>query len=346
MTSLSTRRFATLVAETQRIFQDTSSANLRAACKDAINRALDSAASLFDWPQLVEADESGVRILSDSTLPSLLSGDSFMPAPYAAGRLRSLVVQGAHSPPVEIVTPDELYHRAGVQLAFEVGVPRFAAQVGVTAQTRRLASDGALTCYSSSASNDGTKTVRVYFQKSSAPLGGRSWADVTGTFSTGVQLGGGATLEAGYPIKSITLPTGWAGTCEIRDGSGTSLVLVPSVEEPSTNTNSLPQTIQRALLKVFPTPDADYPATVIWWRVPLMLTEDEDVPELPIGSFLVARAAADIFGQQGKLAESALWEGRAMTALRSTLQQQSGHKRQQSVPAGGNILAQTSYRWN
>ena len=79
----------------------------------------------------------------------------------------------------------------------------------------------------------------------------------------------------------------------------------------------------------------------------LRLTEDEDIPEIPVSSFMVAKAAAEIFAQMGKPAESGQWEARAGAYLKVATGQNIGTKRVNAQPYMGNIVAQTGSgpRW-
>jgi len=269
-----------------------------AKIRQALNRRYLYVAGAFRWQQLEHSDESGLRIFSDITLPTLIGSEGEAPMPLGMGRLISLHHQDSRREQLVALQMREFYARANLQSSSQ-GRPLVYTKVGETAQYRRLAASGAVTAYSSTSANDAL-TARVMFRENAGQVGEPHWTDVAGPFVAGASVGGGVSLAEGYPIERVALPVAWTGTFELKDGSGNSLVLIQRIEEPATASNSTEVTYTRQLLRFWPVPDTGYGLTVTWLRDVQSLTEDDDAPLMPVSRALVEGAIADMLTQKGE----------------------------------------------
>lgn len=341
MTSLGWQTFSDMVSEVGRIVGD-SGTGRRRPIKDAMMRAYDSIAAAVEWPQLVAYDDSGLRTLGVTSVASLEAGEPEAPAPFYAGKIRAIQIQGSGSSPIEIVQPGMLAELAASQATLSTR-PRYAAQIGITAQTLRLSAAGQLSVFSpDTAGNDNSLTVVVEYRTSTAPMGHEATAKVTGTFSTGAALSGVATAAAGYPVSKVLVPSGWAGGLQIRDGSSNQIVDADAVILPATTTLAEPRVIQRPLYRFWPTPDQDYGLTWTWWRRPRRLVDDLDTPEIPVSSYLIAATSAAILYQMDKSREAMLQEQVADRVARSLLRQ-NNRGPIHVIPRMGNFALGTNF---
>jgi len=337
MTSLGYASFTDILTEVGNFALDTS-ATRKTVIKAAVNRKLAFAAQQFAWPQLLIADATGLRKGNDTALATFESGESEFPLPFTAGRLHAMHFQVDHTGFIEVVSAAELFERAGSQLN-TTGRPAYVAQVGTTAQIRRLATSGTVRVNSDVATNDNTQTVRVYFRRGSSLTGERTFEDVAGAFSTNVAIS--SSVAAGYPIEMVSLPSAWAGTCKILAADDTELVVIPPAEWPTTASNASSQIISHPLCRCWRVPDADYKMTVIYKREPVRLVEDGDVPEIPVASYLIEAGIAEVLRQRGKSTEARLHDAEAGAQLRAAIAQNSNTRRAQITPARGNVVAST-----
>jgi hypothetical protein len=337
MTSLGWQTFTDMVSEVGRIVGD-SGTGRRRPIKDAMMRNYDGIAAAVEWPQLVAFDESGLRTLGTTTVKSLESGEAEAPAPFYTGKLRGIMLQGQSTPAIEIMQPGLMAELAASQFTASRR-PAYAAQIGVTAQTLRLSAAGSLTAYATdSSANDGTQTVRIEYKTSGAPIGHESTATVSGSFTAGAAISG--TAAAGYPISKVTLPSGWAGDFQVRDGSGAVIVNIPSNLLPATTALTESRTVSRPLYRFWPIPDQDYGLTWTWWRRPRRLLADSDTPEIPVASYLIAATAAEILRHMDKPQAALLHEREAEKFIRLLLRQ-NNRGPISVIPKGGNFVDMT-----
>jgi len=337
MSSLGWTTLSDMISEVGRIVGD-SGTGRRKPIQDALRRAYDSVAAAVEWPQLVAWDESGVRTAGTATVASLEAGEPEAPAPFSFGKLRSITIQGRQGGSIEIVQPGLLADMAGSQLTVQ-GQPRYAAQIGVTAQTLRLAASGPLTAYASgSSANDNTQTVLVEFRNQIAPTGNQVLARVSGPFTSGIALS--ADADAGYPVSKVVLPFGWAGGFQLQDGSGNAIVNVRPILSPDGTALEETRTISKPLYRFWPVPDQDYGLTWTWWRRPRQLVDEDDSPEMPVASYLVSVTAAEILRQMDKTQAAILHERSAESFIRALLRQ-NNRGPIHVPPRGGNFVSGT-----
>lgn len=319
------------------ICQDSNSSSRLAFAKAAVNRGLDTLWRGHEWKQLQAVDSSGLR-MAGSTLATFVSGQAEAPMPLYEGRLIRIILQNLGTP-VALVDPVELFERAGVT-ALTTGTPCMAAIIGTTAQYRMLAQDDTLTFKSNSTSNDGARTVMVYFRASNTLAGDEQYQQLQGTFSAGISSG--VSVNSGYPISKIVLPSGWTGNFSVEDSLGNQLVLINATERPG-STSALTQDRPFAvdLVTTWMTPGSDYAATVIWQRAVRPLLTDNDVPPIPVSTVLTHMAAAEIFLQMRNQQASSAQMSLADRALSDVLKPAAPRQRIQVRPLGGNLLTQT-----
>lgn len=326
-----------MVTEVQRILQDTSLARVT-DIKAAINRALDTVSAQMEWPQLVFADETGLRKLN-ADITTFIAEDPYVPMPHEAATIRSIIFQEVGCDPIKIVPAAELYSIAGSSIA-QTGRPRYAAKVGVTAQFIALDDDDSVTLIDeTSASNDNVNAVTVEYQRAGGVTQVGQTEVVTGAFSAGVQLSG--TVKAGYSINKVHLPVGWVGNLAIYDSGDVLIVHIHNILAPGgTTLAGQTQTIATSLFRVWPTPDADYPATIVYQRKPSALTLDSDTPEIPVSSYLVEKVAGDLLLQENKMQMGMIHDGKAERML-AAMMRQSSLGPVVAVPMGGGFLGAT-----
>lgn len=340
MTSLGWQNLSDMISEVGRIVGD-SGTGRRRPIKDAIGRAYDAIAAAVEWPQLVAFDDSGVRTLGTTTVASLEAGEAEAPAPFFTGKLRSISLIGHDVPAIEITQPGVMADLAGSQFTASRR-PAYAAQIGVTAQTLRLSTAGTILAFSTDAvtANDATHSVVVEYRGSLAPIGHESTINVTGAFSTGVTISASIQAAAGYPISKVTLCNGWKGNFQIRDQSSNHLVSVFSDFLPSTVSHTESRTICKPLYRFWPVPDQDYGLIWTWWRRPRRMTLDGDTPEIPVSSYLVAAASAEILRHMDKLQAANFQDGKAEQFVRLLLRQ-NNRGPMNVIPKGGNFVSMT-----
>lgn len=338
--TLGHKNLSEIVVQAGRIVQDTSTGRA-ASIKDAVNRRYREALAVTRWPNMLRVDETGLRNLAVPALATFEAGEKEAPMPQGCGRVESIQLHGISGPPLQWLEQREFYDVLGGVLT-NTGTPEFYTDIGTTAQYRRLAEAGTLTCYSNVTANDGQRSVRVYFRSSAEIVAGDPWQDVSGTFSTGVTMN--QSCFAGYPIMRVELPAGWVGGFTMQDGSGNVLVAAQSVEFPKENANSTRQTIERRLIRVGPIPSVDCGATVTWQREVDDLTESEDTPVIPVAEYLIHGAAADIFRQMGKDRPASVQDALAARALRQAAKLHGHTRTTFAPPRMGNVASMTGVR--
>ena len=337
MTGFGTAPLALMVSEVQRIVQDTSTAR-QTDIKKSLNRLYDQVGAQFEWPQLIAADETGLRKLN-ATPKTFVAEDAFVPMPHSAVTVKSVHFQDIGTEPLEIVPAGRLYEIAGSNPT-QTGRPRYLAKVGVTAQFVALESDDSVTLIDeTSASNDNVNSVTVEYQRA----GGVSLVEqtevVTGAFSAGVQLS--STVQSGYSISKVHLPIGWAGNLAIYDSTDVLLVNIHALVAPGgTTLAGQTRTVATTLMRAWPVPDADYAATIVYQRKPIALTLDSDTPEIPVSSYLIEKVASDLLMQENKGQLAVMHEQRA-NAMLASLMRQSSLGPVVAVPFRGGLLGMT-----
>jgi len=317
MTSnLGWQTFADIVAEVGVLVHDTNVAR-QPVIKAIINRAYDSIASEFDWPQFVEVDETGTRRISTSaTAATFEAGQAEAPLPYSLAAISSfeLQYQDTSAPRIPIVDPATLYEAAGSALT-TAGRPRMAALIGQTAQTDRLPASDTLVVKATQPTNDNMLTLRVRYLATSGSYKESFSESLTGSFSTGVSLY--APSIAGWSVQQVVIPATWEGNVRVEDTSGNAVVFISSPYRPPSAGSPVDRAVSSPLLRLWPVPDIDYAVTVTYRRRPHRLVNDDDAPEIPVASYLVEKAAAEILRQQNKPDLGAQHEIEGMRFLRA-----------------------------
>jgi hypothetical protein len=296
-TTLGWQTLSEMVAEVGTLVHDTTTAR-QTPIKSVINRAYDAMVGRFDWPQFLVVDETGLRVAGETSIKTFESGNAEAPLPFGLDGVSEFWLQYQDATDIlPIVTPKELYERAGSGLNTP-GRPRFASVVGSTAQTARLAADGLLTAKSDSASNDNVLMPRVLYIPASSSFRAVVTESLSGAYATGVSLG--SSSLAGYTVQQVILPTSWKGNFTLEDGSGNMVCRIDAMVVPVSAGSSPARVVGNALLRLWPVPEKDYAMTLIYRRRPRPLVNDDDAPEIPVATYLVEKAAAEILRQMGK----------------------------------------------
>jgi hypothetical protein len=335
MTSLGLSTFTDMVSLVGRLVNDPSTGR-QTQIKDAINAAYHWAATNRQWDQLLAADETGRRALGDSNLKTLEASESEAPMPWGATRLKSLFYQDSHQRPIELIETAELYERAGGDLSV-TGRPLYAAVIGKTAQYARLPASEAMK-FDSDVSN-ANEVVRVEYTGSTGHVGrAGTFEDLTTGDWTSMVTSSGSQL-AGWPITRISIPSTFEGDFRAYRNNGTTkLVEIKADEIPNTNPSSTYVIADRMLLRFWPVPDADYGLTVVYYRLPRRLTEDEDQPEVPVADFLAYRAAAAISRIKGDHQSAQQFDAEAMAAWSGSATEGTPRGNVTVRPARGGLL--------
>jgi hypothetical protein len=317
MKALSHQPFTSMIAEVGRLVNDTS-AGRQTAIKEALNSKLDIAGSFHDWPDMVRADTNGFRTWDDTTLKTLVSGEAEAPMPYAADEVVGLMYQeGEVNRGIKLVTNQSFFQQAGSSLTTE-GRPKIATRIGRTAQHKRCSAVSPMEATSNS-TNAGL-VARVYYDNTLGAADHTKWEDVSSADIKNSPAVLSASGRPGWPIEMVSLPAAWESQFRVTATNGGGIILnIEGTEKPATNANDEAQIVSRALWQFWPVPDTDYSLTVLYKLRPRRLYEDEDVPEIPVSSFMVYAAASDIAATMGKSRESALWREMAREALNAAI---------------------------
>ena len=337
MTSMGMMTFTQMVTAVGRLVNDPSTGR-QVQIKDALNSAYMFAASTMEWDQLLVADETGLRKRGDSTLLTFESGEAEAPMPWGAQSIRSLQYQSISTSAVEMVTPGELFERAGSQLSTS-GRPCYACVAGRTAQYQRLPAAEAMKF--KAGSTNANLVARVHYLQSTGHIGNENFEDLTTATWTSLVMSGGVQA-AGWPITRVSLPSTWANVFQGYRNDGTTLILeIDRSEIPVTATNSTYLVADRPLLRLWPVPDKDYAMTVVYYAMPQRMTEDEDQPIMPVADFLTYKAAATVSRIKGDHSSAGNFDSEAGASLTGVSRGEKKFGRAQAVPFRGNFLHQT-----
>lgn len=304
----------------------------------ALNRAIDEITSDGDWPQLERADEVGLEKRSDTAQTVIdSSASSFFAGPVNCERVKSITIYSPTGATMKQASAAELASDAGSELNSRTGVPYSFARVGQTAQFKPLAADGTLTMKCTSSGNDDVRDVRVRYRTSTAHLGASVTEDVLGGTFSGSGIALNSTVEAGWSIESVDLPVGWVGALTIEDASANVIVEIANVFSPGTTSGSHWVHYSRPLFRVWPNPDQDYKATVVWKERHQPLLTATDALQIPAAAAVVYKAASSIMGAERRLADAAAFNRMAEAAL-DRAQSGTGRVTEAIRPAYGSVL--------
>ncbi len=266
--------------------------------KKVLRRVYDEALVAYDWQDLRRVDTLGLRKTSDTDVVTMEDADNKVPLPWGCSRVLSVQIFDPSYHEVELLDADA-YLRKRASWDTATGIPRFATLFGKTAQWQALAAAGALTLKCDVATNNDIATVRVRYRGKDGHLGRVLMEDVSGTFN-----GSGIALSthgsAGYPVEAVYVPASWVGVLTIEDGSANNIVTLDQTDSPGTTADGAARMYSRSLLEVWPKPEADYKAAIAWKLVPEALTEDNDVPVIPISTYMVEMATAKMLMEDRK----------------------------------------------
>lgn len=265
--------------------------------KQAINEAYFALVSQRDWPELERVDEIGLRKADDSAIATLEATEREAPMVRDSIRIKSIQTYSPSYREIRITSPAEVFRMLGASTTVSAP-PELACIVGRTAQHKRIAAAGPITLKSNVSTNNNDLVVRVTYRPTDGQVGETIFEDVSGTFSgTGVTLS--TQAAAGWSIESVSIPIGWDGNLTIEDAS-TTVVQIPQ-RAPGASGEQHHRWYSRLLLRFAPLPDADYSAMLSYRLTPPELSDNTDVPLIPVADVLINRAAAAYFRSQRKL---------------------------------------------
>jgi len=332
MADLGTSTLGEMRTEVLNLLGKPSSSLLVQKIDAAINRAMEWAVKQGEWPTLTRTDEFGLFAPADSTSATFQSASAFAALPWGCRNVQAMFLQGSNSRrELRQISPEEMSRLYSVT---ETGAPAAYAIVGETCQHTPIASSESFTI-TGNAVNDNISTVRIWYRQQSGHLGEVVSPALSGSFSTGVTSPSAAT--SGWPIERITVSENWAGPITIT--GATELV---KIESPfgTAASNPMSRIETRPLVRLGPTPDADYAGTVIWRRVPRRLLKADDAPEVPVSAALVYAAAADLLRIDKRFSQANAMEAKKIEAVTGEgLGEQS--RGGFAAPEYGNFLDQT-----
>lgn len=309
----------------------------RAKIAAAINRRYQMATTVQPWPQLTRSESSGLRTTADPDLKNLVAGEAEVPLPYGVGRLLSVSLLGEPGGTLEARSGQAFWDEVRDHATL-AGTPCIYTLAGYTAQYRSLAAAGALIAKSNSSGNDAAKTVRVHFRKGASGTDQTAWQDLSGAFSSGVSLGSGAGVLAGYAVEKVVLPVGWVGNFTLEDSGAVKVTSIQPIEVPVTATNLSQIVYTRKLIRVWPVPDTSAGLAITWLSDALPMSEDEDTPQIPVSRALVAGAIADMLAQKGELAAASKYEGQFNEIMAGLTGFHQSDAQGRVIPRGRNSL--------
>lgn len=301
----------------------------------ALNRTMEWAVKQGEWPSLTRTDEFGLTAPADSTSATFQSASAYAALPWGCRNVQAMFLQSPNSR-VELrqKTPEEM---ARLFASTSTGAPTTYAIVGETCQHTPIATSESFTL-TGNAVNDNIATARVWYRQQSGHLGEVVSPALTGAFSSGVTSPSAAT--SGWPIERITVSENWAGPITITGAtSATELVKIASPYGTAAS-NPVLRVETRPLVRLGPTPDADYAATVIWRRVPRKLIKADDVPEIPVSAAMVYGATADLLRIEKRFSQANSMESKKIEALTSESVGEESYGGL-AAPELGNFLDQT-----
>jgi len=310
----------------------------------AVNRALEEAAELRDWPELMRNSELQLRVQGDTTSDTLQSGEAYFVAPWACRRIDAMTMMAPAKYVMNEVSSETLLNLMTTGTDSASGQPKHFAHWGWTAQHAALAAEGALTVLSDSTLNgsDGSnKRVVVTYRQAGHHLGESRQVNVEGDFDTGVALPTAAV--AGWPIESVQLPSGWAGSLTIQDASANVIVDVPKKLLPESAASSGHATYRRRLYRMERSSDVDRGGNLRWLGYPRRLSSGSDVPDIPVSNYLIEKATATMYAVRGNVVASRSHEANARDSVEDSGARET--KRHGTAPPRfGNVLGMTGVR--
>lgn len=306
-----------------------------------VNRALEEAADAHEWPELRRNSDIQLTVEGDADTDTMKSGSSYFVAPWGAVRVDSVVMMTPTRYSMAEVSSDQLLSLLADSEAGTVGQPRFFAEWGRTAQHTALAAAGALTVLSDSTLNSSDQSnlrVVVTYRQAGHQLGQAVRVNVEGDFDTGVALPVNAV--AGWPIESVSLPIGWAGSLVIQDASANEIVSIPRGLLPTSSASGTEQEFTRKLYRTEKASDSDRGGNMTWIAEPRPLVADSDTPDIPCASFLIEMATAMLYEARGNVVMARSHRSNAMDSLGGRY----GHKKKRHKVAGpqfGNVCGST-----
>lgn len=296
MSQIEYRSLGEIVLEVGSNLQVTNNVTINDKIRREVNNALYAAAALYSWKELFVLDTFGIRDDEDQTIKTVEADEALVPLPWDCAKLLALTLNDGLSGPVKILAADQLAQIGTTYTG--TGRPCYAAYADTTAQFRSLPEADTLLMKCDTDANDESVTsdrpVIAWFRVSSDPSTYKK-RTFQGEFSTtGVSFS--VASPAGFPVQKIVLPQTWKGELTVEDGDGLVICRLQGPEVPlSENNDPNSRTFARRLLRLFPTPDADYEGNWVYQRLPPRLVDGHDTPAIPVAPYLVAAATAAMY---------------------------------------------------
>lgn len=334
MADLGTQQLSDMRSEVLELLGKPSQAYLVTKIDHALNRRLEWVVKQGDFPTLVRQDEVGLRTPSDTDSTIFQGSAAYAPLPWGCRNVQAMFLQVSAENEVEQLSAEEMARRYSITTT---GRPKHYAIVGETVQHTELAASDTFVVSGDAVNDDGVATARVWYRTNSGHLGEVVSPSFSGAFSTGITSPSAAA--PGWPIERISVSSNWAGDITItRTTGGTELAKI-ATPFATASSNPMSRVETRPLIRVAPTPDAAYKATVIWKRIPRRLVKADDAPEIPVSTALVYGAAADLLRAEKRYAQAREMEAMAHASLSTEV---AGESMQGgfAAPAFGNFIDQ------
>jgi len=313
----------------------------KAHATEAVNQALEMAADAQEWPELGKNTDLLLTVQGDADTDTMKLGSTYFVAPWDAARVDSIAMNTPTRYSMSEVSREQMLHMMTGFSPGSTGQPKYFTQWGRTAQHVALAAEGALTVLSDSTLNSSDESnlrVGVTYKQAGHHLGESRLVYVEGDFDTGVALPVDAVL--GWPIESVDLPSGWAGTLTIQDASANVIVDLPTALLPNSAATTSASRYARQLYRTEVSTDSDRGGYMSWRTSPRRLSADSDIPDIPCAKYLIDMATAILWGSRGAVVQERLFAAKADEYISP----KAGSKKKRNkvaAPMFGNIVGMT-----
>jgi hypothetical protein len=338
MASLGYRTFKQMQDEVSRNVQDSSTAGI-AKIKDCIRRAYDTACADHEWTELQSQDNPSLHKRDDLDIRTIEASMAQFPLPAESYKVLDISLFSPHAITMERVSPSELAQLAGTQFGTPGGIPRYYAIVGRTAQYTTMNGNSILTVKSDN--TNANATVRLVYRTSTGLTGATVDEMVTGAdFTAGVATA--ATVKGNWGIDSIYVPPNWVGNLTVETSAAKQIVFIEGTQGGGTASDEW-NYFSRQIARCWPIPTVDYSGVITFQRKPRELIDDLDVPEIPISTYLTAKASAQFLRQARRPDEAREYDRDALMSLRIVAS--SGPQAHARIrPKGGMLSGTGIYR--
>jgi hypothetical protein len=334
MASLGYRTFKQMQDEVVRNVQDSSTAGL-AKIKDCIRRAYDTVCAEHEWAELQSQDTPQLRKRDEADIATIEASEARFPLPAESYKILDISLISPCAVSLERVSPSELAQLAGTKFGTAGGIPRYYALVGRTAQYRSMGGDSILTVKSDN--TNANATVRLVYRTSTGLTGNTVDEMVTGAdFTAGIATA--VAVNGNWGLDSVYVPPSWVGNLTVENATAVEIAHIEGTQGGGTASDEW-NYFSRQLARCWPIPTADYSGVITFQRKPRELIDDLDVPEIPISTFLTAKATAQFLRQARRPDEAREFDRDAGISLKSVAS--SGPQAHARIRPKGSMLSGT-----